>query len=130
MNSALARSMADLSSQWRDRFLPWKRLSKSRHLLRAARRGTFSRRYLQCSGGLRLPALFTGTLLNSIGMSVVASAVGRRSCWRRLRRRHWTRRRKTHWAFLPLRIRAVALERDWLTYDQITADHSRIRTRP
>ena len=63
-------------------------------------------------------------------MWVVASAVGRRSCWRRLRRRHWTRRRKTHWAFFPLRIRAVALERDWLTYDQITADHSRIRTRP
>ena len=37
MNSALARSIADLSSRWRNRFLPWKKSSKSGHLRRGAR---------------------------------------------------------------------------------------------
>ena len=50
MNSALARSIADLSSQWRSRFLRWKTLSKSNHLRRGARGEMLARRYLKRNG--------------------------------------------------------------------------------
>src|SRR6267378_130556 len=50
MNSALARSIADLSSQWRNRFLPWAKSSKSGHLLRGARGEKLACRFLKRSG--------------------------------------------------------------------------------
>ena len=50
MNSALARSIADLSNQWRNRFLPWKKSSKSGHLRRGARGEKLARRFLKRSG--------------------------------------------------------------------------------
>src|ERR1700756_4567669 len=50
MNSALARSIADLSSQWRNRFLPWKKSSKSGHLRRGARGERLACRFLKRSG--------------------------------------------------------------------------------
>src|ERR1044072_7028876 len=50
MNSALARSIADLSNQWRIRFLPWAKSSKSGHLRRGARREKLACRCLKRSG--------------------------------------------------------------------------------
>src|SRR5438067_12944018 len=50
MNSALARSIADLSSQWRNRFLPWAKSSKSDHLRRGARGERLACRFLKRSG--------------------------------------------------------------------------------
>jgi putative endonuclease len=50
MNSALARSIAGLSSQWRNRFLPWKKSSKSGHLRRGARGEKLACRFLKRSG--------------------------------------------------------------------------------
>src|SRR6187455_1121786 len=50
MNSALARSIADLSNQWRNRFLPWKKSSKSGHLRRGARGEKLACRFLKHSG--------------------------------------------------------------------------------
>src|SRR5215467_14350811 len=50
MNSALARSIADLSSQWRNRFLPWKKSSKSGHLRRGARGEKLACRFLKHNG--------------------------------------------------------------------------------
>src|SRR5215813_14845721 len=50
MNSALARSIADLSSRWRNRFLPWKKSSKSAHLRRGARGEKLACRYLKRNG--------------------------------------------------------------------------------
>src|SRR6476619_7609725 len=47
MNSALARSIADLSSQWRNRFWPWMKSSKSGHLQRGAK---LACRFLKRSG--------------------------------------------------------------------------------
>src|SRR5947199_8220996 len=50
MNSALARSIADLSSRWRNRFLPWRKSSKSCHLRRGARGEKLACRFLKRSG--------------------------------------------------------------------------------
>src|ERR1700746_251190 len=50
MNSALARSIADLSNQWRNRFLTWKKSSKSGHLRRGARGERLACRFLKRSG--------------------------------------------------------------------------------
>src|SRR5947199_583389 len=50
MNAALARSIADLSSQWRNRFLPWRSSSKSAHLRRGVRGEKLACRYLKRSG--------------------------------------------------------------------------------
>src|SRR5438046_508073 len=50
MNSALARSIADLSSRWRNRFLPWRKSSKSGHLRRGARGEKLACRFLKRSG--------------------------------------------------------------------------------
>ena len=50
MNSALARSIADLSSRWRNRFLPGRNSSKSGHLRRGARGEKLACRYLRRSG--------------------------------------------------------------------------------
>ena len=50
MNSALARSIADLSSRWRNRFLPWAKSSKSSHLRRGARGEKLACRFLKHSG--------------------------------------------------------------------------------
>src|SRR5205823_8133141 len=50
MNAALARSIADLSSQWRSRFLPWRSSSKSSHLRRGVRGEKLACRYLKRSG--------------------------------------------------------------------------------
>src|SRR5260370_26362985 len=50
MNSALPRSIADLSSRWRNRFLPWKKSSKSGHLRRGARGEKLACRFLKRSG--------------------------------------------------------------------------------
>ena len=50
MNAALARSIADLSNQWRNRFLPWKRLSKSAHLQRGGYGEKLACRYLKRNG--------------------------------------------------------------------------------
>ena len=50
MNSGLVRSIADLSSQWRNRFLPWAKSSKSGHLRRGARGEKLACRFLKRSG--------------------------------------------------------------------------------
>src|SRR6478736_5313745 len=50
MNSALVRSIADLSSRWRNRFLPWAKSSKSSHLRRGARGEKLACRFLKHSG--------------------------------------------------------------------------------
>src|SRR5712691_11348450 len=50
MTSALARSIADLSSRWRNRFLPWTKSSKSGHLRRGARGEKLACRFLKRSG--------------------------------------------------------------------------------
>src|SRR5437868_10634463 len=50
MNSALARSIADLSSRWRNRFLPWTKSSKSGHLRRGARGEKLACRFLKRNG--------------------------------------------------------------------------------
>src|SRR5437764_7265409 len=50
MNSVLVRSIADLSSQWRNRFLLWKKSAKSGHLRRGARGEKLACRYLKRSG--------------------------------------------------------------------------------
>src|SRR3989440_11278570 len=50
MNSALARSIADLSNQWRNRFLPWTKSSKSGHLRRGARGEKLACQFLKRSG--------------------------------------------------------------------------------
>src|SRR5438477_11618466 len=50
MNSALARSIADLSSRWRNHFSRWTSLSKSGHLRRGARGEKLVCRFLKHSG--------------------------------------------------------------------------------
>src|SRR5258708_39872578 len=50
MNAALARFIADLSSQWRNRFLSWRNSSKSAHLRRGARGEKLACRYLKRNG--------------------------------------------------------------------------------
>jgi putative endonuclease len=50
MNSVLARSIADLSSRWRNHFSRWKSSANSRHLRRGARGEKLARRYLKRSG--------------------------------------------------------------------------------
>src|SRR5207253_8868181 len=50
MNAALARSIADLSSQWRNRFLPWRSSFKSAHLRRGARGEKLACRHLKRNG--------------------------------------------------------------------------------
>src|SRR5438132_13644305 len=50
MNSALARSIADLSSRWRNHFSRWTSLPKSGHLRRGARGEKLACRYLKRSG--------------------------------------------------------------------------------
>ncbi len=45
-----ARSIADLSNQWRNRFLPWKKSSKSGHLRRGARGEKLACRFLKRNG--------------------------------------------------------------------------------
>ena len=50
MNSALARSIADLSNRWRNRFSRWRSLPKSGHLRRGARGEKLACRYLKRSG--------------------------------------------------------------------------------
>src|SRR5215831_6638182 len=50
MNSALARSIADLSSRWRNRSLPWAKSSKSGHLRRGSRGEKLACRYLKRNG--------------------------------------------------------------------------------
>src|SRR5262245_13395515 len=50
MNSALVRSIADLSNQWRSRFLPWAKSSKSGHLRRGAHGEKLACRFLKRNG--------------------------------------------------------------------------------
>src|SRR5216117_967865 len=50
MNSALARSIADLSSRWRNHFSRWRSLPKSGHLRRGARGEKLACRYLRRNG--------------------------------------------------------------------------------
>ena len=50
MNSALARSIADLSNQWRNRFWPWAKSSKSGHLRRGVRGEKLACRFLKRNG--------------------------------------------------------------------------------
>jgi putative endonuclease len=50
MNSALARSIADLSNRWRNRFSRSKDLSKSVHLQRGARGEKLACRFLRRNG--------------------------------------------------------------------------------
>src|SRR6476646_3406842 len=50
MNSVLVRSIADLSRQWRNRFSPLKKSSKSVHLRRGARGEKLACRVLKHSG--------------------------------------------------------------------------------
>src|SRR5438477_12029852 len=50
MNSALARSIADLSNRWRTRFSRWRSSSKSGHLGRGVRGERLACRYLKRSG--------------------------------------------------------------------------------
>jgi putative endonuclease len=50
MNSGLAQSIADLSSQWRNRFSRWRTSPKSGHLRRGARGEKLACRFLKRSG--------------------------------------------------------------------------------
>jgi putative endonuclease len=50
MNSALARSIADLSNRWRNRFSPLRNSSKSVHLRRGARGEKLACRFLRRNG--------------------------------------------------------------------------------
>jgi putative endonuclease len=50
MNSALARSIADLSNRWRNRFSPSKNSRKSVHLRRGARGEKLACRFLRHNG--------------------------------------------------------------------------------
>jgi putative endonuclease len=50
MNSALARSIADLSNRWRNRFSPSKNSSKSIHLRRGAHGEKLACRFLRRNG--------------------------------------------------------------------------------
>src|SRR5213596_1172478 len=50
MNSALARSIADLSSRWRNHFSRWKSSPKSGHLRRGARGEKLACRFLRRNG--------------------------------------------------------------------------------
>ena len=50
MNSALARSIADLSNRWRNRFSRWRKSSVSGHLRRGARGEKLARRFLRRNG--------------------------------------------------------------------------------
>jgi putative endonuclease len=50
MNSALARSIADLSNRWRNRFSRWKDWSKPQHLWRGIRGEKLACRYLRRNG--------------------------------------------------------------------------------
>src|SRR5437773_6472635 len=50
MNSALARSIADLSNRWRSRFLLWKGSVRPQHLWRGAHGEKLACRYLSRSG--------------------------------------------------------------------------------
>src|SRR5437764_12887708 len=50
MNAALARSIADVSSRWRNRFLPWRSSFKSAHLRRGLRGEKLACRYLKRNG--------------------------------------------------------------------------------
>jgi putative endonuclease len=50
MNSALARSIADLSNRWRNRFSPLKNSSKSVHLRRGAQGEKLACRFLRRNG--------------------------------------------------------------------------------
>src|SRR5437764_12313332 len=50
MNSALARSIADLSNRWHNRFSRWRKSPESGHLRRGARGERLARRYLKRSG--------------------------------------------------------------------------------
>jgi len=49
MNSGLVRSIADLSNQWRSRFLPW-RNSKPEHIRRGTSGEKLARRFLRKNG--------------------------------------------------------------------------------
>jgi putative endonuclease len=50
MNSALARSIADLSNRWRSRFLPSKNSSRSAHLRRGVHGEKLACRFLRRNG--------------------------------------------------------------------------------
>jgi putative endonuclease len=50
MNSALARSIADLSNRWRNRFSPSKASLRPQHLRRGARGETLACRFLRRNG--------------------------------------------------------------------------------
>jgi putative endonuclease len=50
MNSALARSIADLSNRWRGRFSRWRSSPKSGHLRRGARGEKLACRFLRRNG--------------------------------------------------------------------------------
>src|SRR5437660_7948026 len=50
MNAALARSIADLSGQGRNGFLPWRSSTKSAHLRRGVRGEKLACRYLKRNG--------------------------------------------------------------------------------
>ncbi|PYJ20953.1 MAG: YraN family protein [Verrucomicrobia bacterium] len=60
MNSALARSIADLSNRWRNRFSRWRRSPKSGHLGRGARGERLACRYLKRNGYKVLVRNFRG----------------------------------------------------------------------
>jgi len=60
MNSALVRSIADLSNRWRSHFSRWRNLSKSSHLLRGVRGEKLACRYLKRSGYKILLCNFRG----------------------------------------------------------------------
>jgi putative endonuclease len=60
MNSALAQSIADLSSRWRSRFSRWKISPTSGHLRRGARGEALACRYLKRNGYKVLHRNFRG----------------------------------------------------------------------
>src|SRR5947208_13934233 len=60
MNSALARSIADLSNRWRNRFSRWKSSPRAAHLGRGARGESVACRYLKRNGYKVLVRNFRG----------------------------------------------------------------------
>jgi putative endonuclease len=61
MNSALVRSIADLSSRWRNHFSHWRSSGSSGHLRRGARGEKLACRYLKRSGYKILLRNFRGS---------------------------------------------------------------------
>src|SRR5260370_30093328 len=80
MNSGLVRSIADLSSRWRSRFLPLKASSRPQHLRRGAHGEKLAGRFLPRKGYKILYRNFKGG--SGGGLDIVCRDTARFSSWK------------------------------------------------